>query len=110
MKWTVALHVLRRTLFTSAVRPSGSLNKPIANRGIYPACEGYRRVQQKQIEWTKNDGRRVFEKRGFSDAVIRHSLELLGLITGLTLLSHFFFMARPEYSPKRLRDKAAGKL
>ncbi|KAI0219485.1 hypothetical protein LSAT2_028991, partial [Lamellibrachia satsuma] len=106
MKWTSVLRVVRRGLFTSVTRQAlPTMEKP-ANKGIYPSCEGYRRVQLKQIEWTKNDGKRVWEKAGYSDLVIRRSLELLGTITLITLFSHFFFMARPEYSPKRLRDKA----
>ena len=98
----------RRALFTStATEARASMKTPLAaNRGTYPTSKGYLRLMKLQKEWTKDDGRRVFEKRGFTDLVILRFMELLGVSAVVAIFSHFFFMARPEFSPKRLQDKA----
>ncbi|KAI0225841.1 hypothetical protein LSAT2_023410 [Lamellibrachia satsuma] len=86
-----------RTIATSARRADVSMGQSTTQaRGVVPNSPGYKQLMRKQQEWTKNDGKMVWQKRGFIDLVQVRSLEALAAVAGIAICAHFLMMIFPK--------------
>ncbi|KAK2180570.1 hypothetical protein NP493_437g01001 [Ridgeia piscesae] len=86
-----------RTISTTARRSEVAMGQSATKaRGVVPNTPGYKTLMRRQQEWTKDDGKMVWQKRGFVDLVQVRGLEILAGVAGVAICAHFLMMIFPK--------------